>query len=51
LFDKSARKDDTFSRDDFVYDHGRDVYYCPGDNTLMPWRQHAEYHETVQDAL
>jgi hypothetical protein len=22
LFDKSARKDDTFSRDDFAYDHG-----------------------------
>ena len=23
VFDKSARKDGTFSRDDFTYDHGR----------------------------
>jgi len=30
VFDKSARKDGTFSRDDFTYDHERDVYYCPG---------------------
>ena len=30
VFDKSARKDGSFSRDDFTYDHERDVYYCPG---------------------
>jgi hypothetical protein len=30
VFDKSARKDGTFSRDDFTYDHERDVYRCPG---------------------
>ena len=30
VFDKSARKDGTFSRDDFTYDHEHDVYYCPG---------------------
>jgi transposase len=34
VFDKSARKDDTFSRDDFTYDHGRDVYFCPGGKKL-----------------
>jgi len=30
VFDKSARKDGTFSRDDFTYDPAGDVYYCPG---------------------
>jgi len=34
VFDKSARKDGTFSRDDFTYDHQHDVYYCPGGTTL-----------------
>ena len=34
VFDKSARKDGTFSRDDFIYDHERDVYHCPGGTTL-----------------
>jgi hypothetical protein len=34
VLDKSARKDGTFSRDDFAYDHERDVYLCPGGNTL-----------------
>jgi transposase len=34
VFDKSARKDDTFSRDDFTYDHERDVYFCPGGKKL-----------------
>jgi transposase len=34
VFDKSARKDGTFSRDDFTYDHGRDIYFCPGGKTL-----------------
>src|SRR5260370_39178982 len=29
-FDKSARLDGTFSRDDFTYDHVGDVDYCPG---------------------
>jgi hypothetical protein len=27
VFDKSARKDGTFSRDDFTYDHEHDVYH------------------------
>jgi transposase len=34
VFDKSARKDDTFSRDDFTYDHERDAYFCPGGKKL-----------------
>jgi hypothetical protein len=34
LFDKSARKDGTFSRDDFTYDHAGDVYYCPDGKML-----------------
>ena len=29
VFDKSARKDGTFSRENFHYDHARDVYLCP----------------------
>jgi hypothetical protein len=35
IFDKSARKDGTFSRDGFTYDHERDVYYCPGGTALV----------------
>ena len=35
VFDKSARKDGTFSRDDFRYDHERDLYYCPGGTKLV----------------
>jgi hypothetical protein len=34
VFDKSARKDGTFSRDDFVYDHQGDAYTCPGGKLL-----------------
>ena len=34
VFDKSARKDGTFSREDFSYDHERNVYLCPGGKTL-----------------
>jgi transposase len=34
VFDKSARKDGTFSRDDFTYDQAGDVYYCPGGTML-----------------
>jgi transposase len=34
VFDKSARKDGTFSREDFKYDPAGDVYVCPGGNTL-----------------
>ncbi|HEY0848284.1 MAG TPA: IS1182 family transposase [Bradyrhizobium sp.] len=34
VFDKSARTDGTFSRQDFIYDHAGDVYRCPGGKTL-----------------
>jgi transposase len=34
VFDKSVRKDGTFSREDFTYDHAGDVYTCPGGNML-----------------
>lgn len=34
VFDKSARKDGTFSREDFNYDPIGDVYVCPGGTTL-----------------
>jgi transposase len=34
VFDKSARRDGTFARDAFTYDHERDVYLCPGGKTL-----------------
>ncbi len=34
VFDKSQRADGTFSRDDFTYDHERDIYVCPGGKNL-----------------
>jgi transposase len=34
VFDKSARRDGTFSRDDFTYDHEGDVYFCPAGKML-----------------
>jgi len=34
VFDKSARTDGTFSREDFTYDHASDVYTCPGGKLL-----------------
>lgn len=34
VFDKSARTDGTFSREDFTYDHAGDIYRCPGGKTL-----------------
>ena len=34
VFDKSTRRDGTFSRDDFTYDHVGDVYSCPAGKML-----------------
>lgn len=34
VFDKSARTDGTFSREDFIYDQAEDVYRCPDGKTL-----------------
>jgi transposase len=34
VFDKSKRKDGTFSREDFTYDHKADAYVCPAGKKL-----------------
>ena len=34
VFDKSARKDGTFAREDFRHDREGDVYVCPAGNML-----------------
>lgn len=34
VFDKSARKDGTFSREHFTYDHEAEVYFCPAGKIL-----------------
>lgn len=34
VFDKSERKDGTFSRDEFTFDHQGDVYFCPAGKML-----------------
>jgi transposase len=34
VFDKSARRNGTLSREDFAYDRERDVYVCPAGKTL-----------------
>ena len=34
VFDKSARTDGTFEREDFTYDHRSDVYVCPAGKRL-----------------
>lgn len=34
VFDKSERRDGTFEKGDFVYDHKRDLYTCPGRKEL-----------------
>src|SRR5271154_5840215 len=34
VFDKSARTDGIFSREDFTYDHATDVYHCPDGKVL-----------------
>ncbi len=39
VFDKSQRRDGTFSRSDFAYDHDRDFYICPGGKELRQFRR------------
>jgi len=34
VFDKSERRDGTFERTDFAYDHDRDIYVCPAGKAL-----------------
>ena len=36
VFDKSARRDGTFERSAFAYDHADDSYVCPGGKRLRP---------------
>lgn len=36
VFDNSARRDGTFERADFVFDHKDDSYVCPAGNRLRP---------------
>ena len=40
VFDKSARRDGTFERDAFTYDHEDDSYVCPGGKRLRPRNRH-----------
>lgn len=42
VFDKSQRRDGTFSRSDFAYDHKRDLYTCPGGKELRQFRRQFE---------
>jgi len=39
VFDKSKRRDGTFSREDFHYDVDEDRYICPNGKTLKQYRQ------------
>jgi hypothetical protein len=40
VFDKSSRNDGSFERSDFVCDHKRDCYICPGGKELRRyWQQ------------
>jgi len=39
VFDKSKRRDGTFSRDDFRYDREEDRYVCPNGKELKRYRQ------------
>ncbi len=50
VFDKSTRKDGTFSRSDFTYDHGRDLYVCPGGKELRHYRRQFQRPRVGVDA-
>ncbi len=39
VFDKSKRKDQTFSRGDFTFDHNIDAYRCPAGKELHQYRR------------
>lgn len=39
VFDKSHRRDGTFSRSDFRYDHSREAYRCPAGKWLYQYRR------------
>src|SRR3954471_11040638 len=43
VFDKSERRDGTFSRSNFAYDHAHDLYLCPGGKELRQYRRPFEF--------
>jgi IS5 family transposase len=45
VFDKSERRDGTFSRSEFTYDHEADAYTCPGGKQL---RQRQKVYRTLR---
>ena len=50
VFDKSTRKDGTFSRSDFTYDHRRDLYVCPSGKELKHYRRQFQQPRVGVDA-
>ena len=46
VFDTSTRKDGTFSRSDFTYDHGHDLYVCPGGKERRHYRRQFQQSRT-----
>jgi transposase len=50
VFDKSARRDGTFERADFVFDHADDSYVCPAGNRLRPRNRNFAQPRSLADA-
>ena len=50
VFDKSARKDGTFSRSNFTYDHQRDLYVCLAGKELRHYRRQFQRPRVGVDA-
>jgi transposase len=50
VFDKSNRKDGTYSRSDFTYDHQRDLYVCPAGKELLHYRRQFQQPRIGVDA-
>ena len=46
VFDKSKRRDGTFSREDFTFDVERDLYTCPGGKTPQQYRRNFKTRRT-----
>lgn len=50
VFDKSQRRDGTFSRSDFAYDHARDLCTCPAGKELRPRQKAYRTERPLVDA-
>ena len=50
VFDKSKRKDGTFQKSDFVYDHKKDAYICPLGLPLRPAQRAYRNRKSQVDA-